>query len=161
VTPLRGLNADFRDLLACFGREGVEFILVGAYALAFHGVPRATGDIDVFVRATPANAEKTWRALKAFGAPLAVAGVKPQDFATPGIVYQIGLPPRRIDILTDISGVTFDEAWESRVVGDLDGLAVPFLGRETLLTNKRASGRLKDLADVERLEGGGGSRPAT
>jgi hypothetical protein len=128
--------------------------LVGAYALAFHGVPRATGDIDVFVRATPANAERTWRALKAFGAPLAAAGVKPQDFATPGIVYQIGLPPRRIDILTDISGVSFDEAWESRAIGDLDGLAVPFLGRATLLTNKRASGRLKDLADVERLEGG-------
>ena len=153
MTPLRGLNADFRDLLTCLVREGVEFLLVDAYALAFHGVPRATGDIDVLVRATPANAERTWRALKAFGAPLAAAGVKPEDFARPAVVYQIGLPPRRIDVLTEISGVTFDEAWESRAEGELDGLAVPILGRAALLRNKRASGRLKDLADVERLEG--------
>lgn len=153
MTPLRGLNPDFRDLLECFGREGVEYVLVGAYALAFHGSPRATGAIDVFVRATVPNAERVWRALVAFGAPLAAAGVKPQDFAAPGIVYQVGLPPRRIDILTDISGVSFDEAWASRVLGDLEGLAVPFLGRQTLIANKRASGRLKDLADVERLEG--------
>lgn len=153
MTPLRGLNADFRDLLTCLVREGVEFLLVGAYALAFHGVPRATGDIDVLVRATPANGERTWRALKAFGVQLAAAGVKPEDFARPGVVYQIGLPPRRIDVLTEISGVTFDEAWESRAEGELDGLAVPILGRAALLRNKRASGRLKDLADVERLEG--------
>lgn len=154
MTPLQGLNADFRDLLVSFGREEVEYVLVGAYALAFHGSPRATGDIDVFVRATTANGERVWRALVAFGAPLAAAGVAPRDFATPGLVYQIGLPPRRIDILTDISGVSFDEAWASRVLGDLDGLAVPFLGREALIANKRASARLKDMADVERLEGG-------
>src|SRR5436190_17980512 len=115
MTPLRDLNADFRDLLVCFGREGVEYVLVGAYALAFHGSPRATGDIDVFVRATPVNAERTWRSLVAFGAPLAAAGVAARDFSTPGLVYQIGLPPRRIDIQREISGVTFDEAWESRV----------------------------------------------
>jgi hypothetical protein len=156
MTPLRDLNADFKDLLVCFGREGVEYVLVGAYALAFHGAPRATGDIDVFVRATAANAERTWRALMAFGAPLAAAGVQARDFATPGLVYQIGLPPRRIDVLTEISGVSFDEAWESRVLADLDGLPVPFLGREALIANKRASGRLKDLADVERLEGQAG-----
>lgn len=153
MTPLRDLNADFRDLLVCLGREGVEYVLVGAYALALHGSPRATGDIDIFVRATAANAERTWRALLAFGAPLAAAGVKVQDFASPGLVYQIGLPPRRIDILTEISGLSFDEAWESRVLADLEGMPVPFLGREALIANKRASGRLKDLADVERLEG--------
>lgn len=153
MTPLRGLNPDFRDLLECFGREGVEYVLVGAYALAFHGAPRATGAIDVFVRATPANAERVWRALVAFGAPLAAAGLAPGDFATPGLVYQIGLPPRRIDILTDISGITFDEAWASRVLSEFDGQPVPFLGREALIANKRASGRLRDLADVERLEG--------
>lgn len=156
MTPLRGLNPDFRDLLVSFGRGGVEYVLVGAYALAFHGSPRATGDIDVFVRATAANAERVWRALVAFGAPLGAAGVTPLDFSTPGMVYQIGLPPRRIDILTEISGVTFEDAWASRVLGDLDGLSVPFLGREALITNKRASGRLKDLADVERLEGEAG-----
>ena len=154
MTPLRDLNADFRDLLACLGRERVEYVLVGAYALAFHGVPRATGDIDVFVRPTAANAERIWRALVAFGAPLAAASVQVRDFATPGLVYQIGLPPRRIDVLTEISGVSFEEAWESRVLGELDGQPVPFLGREALIANKRASGRLKDLADVERLEGG-------
>ncbi len=155
MTPLRDLNPDFRDLLVCFSREGVEYVLVGAYALAFHGAPRATGDIDVFVRPTPLNAERTWRALLAFGAPLATAGVEPRDFTTPGIVYQIGLPPRRVDILSDISGVSFDEAWESRCMADLEGLPVAFLGRAALIANKRASGRLKDLADVERLEGSG------
>jgi hypothetical protein len=148
-----GLNADFRDLLECLEHEGVEYVLVGAYALAFHGAPRATGDIDVLVRASEVNAERVWRALCAFGAPLAAAGVALQDLATPGLVYQIGLPPRRIDILTEITGVSFDEAWASRVFAELDGLTVPFLGRETLIANKRASGRLKDLADVERLEG--------
>lgn len=153
MTPLRNLNPDFRDLLVCLSREGVEYVLVGAYALAFHGAPRATGDIDVFVRPTPANADRTWRALLAFGAPLAAAGVEPRDFASPGIVYQIGLPPRRVDILSDISGVSFDEAWKSRVMADLEGFPVAFLGREALIANKRAAGRLKDLADVERLEG--------
>ena len=153
MTPVRGLNPDFRDLLVCLGQEGVEYVLVGAYALAFHGVPRATGDIDVLVRPTPANAERTWRALRAFGAPLASAGVEPQDFALPDIVYQIGLPPRRVDILTSISGVSFEEAWESRETADLDGTPVYFLGRQALIANKRATGRLKDLADVETLEG--------
>ena len=153
MTPLRGLNADFRDLLICWGREGVEFLVVGAYALAFHGIPRATGDIDVFVRATPANAERVWRALDAFGAPLAAADVEATDFAVPGLVYQIGLPPRRVDVMTEISGVSFEEAWESRVTADLEGLPVAFIGREALIANKRASGRLRDLADVERLEG--------
>ena len=154
MTPLRGLNADFRDLLACLGREGVEFVVVGAYALAFHGIPRATGDIDIFVRATPANAERVWRALVAFGAPLAAAEVEATDFARPGMVYQIGLPPRRIDVMTEISGVPFEEAWDSRVTADLEGLPIAFIGREALIANKRASGRLRDLADVERLEGG-------
>lgn len=152
MSALRELNPDFRDLLRYLGREGVEYVLVGAYALAFHGAPRATGDIDVLVRPTPANAERVWRALLAFGAPLTPAGVLPRDFATPGIVYQIGLPPRRVDILTEISGLSFDEAWSSRAMADLEGLPVAFLGREALIANKRASGRLKDLADVERLE---------
>jgi len=153
MTPLRGLNPDFRDLLIHLGREGVEYVLVGAYALAFHGAPRATGDIDVLVRPTAENARRTWRALSAFGAPLKDARVEPRDFAKVDTVYQIGSPPRRVDILTGITGVSFEEAWNSRETADLDGTPVFFLGRQALIANKRACGRLKDLADAERLEG--------
>src|SRR5262249_4700645 len=99
MTPLRELNPDFRDLLLAFAAEGVEFVVVGAYALALHGVPRFTGDLDVFVRPSPENARRVWHALASFGAPVDAAGVRPGDFATPGIVYQIGLPPARIDVL--------------------------------------------------------------
>jgi hypothetical protein len=153
MTPLHGLNEDFRDLLACLNAEGARYLVVGAYALAFHGVPRATGDIDVLVDPTFENAQRVWRALGRFGAPLDAARLSLGDLATPGIVYQIGIPPRRIDILTQISGLNFEEAWSTRVETDLDGAAVPLLGRDALLANKRASGRLKDLADVERLDG--------
>ncbi len=152
MTPLQGLNEDFRDLLACLNAEGARFLVVGAYALAFHGVPRATGDIDVLVEPTSENAQRVWRALGRFGAPLDVAQLSAGDLSTPGIVYQIGIPPRRIDILTQISGLSFEEAWSTRVETDLDGASVPLLGRDALMTNKRASGRIKDLADVERLE---------
>jgi hypothetical protein len=152
MTSLRELNPDFRDLLLAFATEHVEFVIVGAYALALHGVPRFTGDLDVFVRPSAANAERVWQALANFGAPIAAAGVKPTDLAVPGIVYQIGLPPARIDILTTISGVTFDEAWTSRETADLEGSPVPFIGREALLRNKQAAGRPKDLADAARLK---------
>src|SRR5215470_12061881 len=101
---LEGLHQDFRDLLVLFADAGVEYVIVGAYALAFHGAPRASGDIDLFVRPTPANAERVFSALQRFGAPLDAAQVTAQDFARPGSVYQIGLPPRSIDILTEISG---------------------------------------------------------
>ena len=148
---LEGLQEDFRDVLVLFADAGVEFVIVGAYALAFHGAPRASGDIDLFVRPTSDNARHVFDALVRFGAPLASAGMTASDFAQPGMVYQIGLPPRRIDILTAISGVTFDEAWASRVVGDVDGRTVSFIGRAALLTNKTASGRPKDIADAARL----------
>jgi hypothetical protein len=148
---LDGLNEDFRDLLVQFADGGVEFVIVGAYALAFHGAPRASGDIDLFVRPGPANARRVLEALIRFGAPLDAAGVTAADFERPGTVYQIGLPPRRIDILTEISGVTFDEAWVSRVTGEVDGRTVSFIGRAALLKNKAAAGRPQDLADVDRL----------
>jgi len=148
---LEGLHEDFRDLLVVFADGEVDFVIVGAYALAFHGAPRASGDIDVFIRPTLANAERVFAALARFGAPLASAGVTAAEFARPGTVYQIGLPPRRIDILTEISGVTFDEAWESRVIAEVDGRAVGFIGRTVLLKNKVAAGRPKDIADVARL----------
>jgi predicted nucleotidyltransferase len=148
---LEGLNEDFRDLLVLLADAGVEFVIVGAYALAFHGAPRASGDIDLFVRPSAVNAERLFGVLVRFGAPVHSAGVTPTDFAQPGAVYQIGLPPRRIDLLTEISGVTFDEAWASRTTAEVEGRSVSFIGRETLIKNKKASGRLKDVADVARL----------
>jgi hypothetical protein len=154
VTSLRELNPDFRDLLRAFSAAGVEFVVVGAHALALHGVPRATGDLGVLVRPSGDNAQRVWMALTAFGAPMNAARVRVEDFATPGIVYQIGLPPSRIDVLTEISGVTFDEAWSSRESLDLEGSTVHFLGRDALVRNKEATGRAKDLADVARLRRG-------
>lgn len=148
---LEGLNEDFRDLLVLLVDHGVEFVIVGAYALAFHGAPRASGDIDLFVRPSPVNAQRVFDALVRFGAPLESAGVTAVDFSQPGTLYQIGLPPRRIDLLTEISGLTFDEAWASRTAAEVDRRTVSFIGREALLKNKQASGRLKDLADVARL----------
>jgi hypothetical protein len=126
-------------------------LVVGAHALAIHGHIRATGDIDIWVRPDPENAERVWRALVHFGAPVEAMGLTVADLARPGIVYQVGLPPRRVDILTEISGVGFDEAWPARVTETVGSLAVPFLGREALIRNKKASGRAKDLADVESL----------
>lgn len=148
---LEGLNEDFRDVVVLFADSGVEFVIVGAYALAFHGAPRASGDIDLHVRPSTANAARVFVALERFGAPLAAHGVAEADFAEPGTVYQIGLPPRRIDILTEISGVTFDQAWASRIAVEVDGRTVHIIGRERLIDNKTAAGRPKDLADVARL----------
>jgi hypothetical protein len=147
-----GLNDDFRDLLTALARHGAEYLVVGAHALAVHGVPRATGDLDIWVRPDPGNAARVLRSLIEFGAPVEAMGVSEHDLAAPGVVYQIGLPPRRIDILTEISGIEFDAAWRSRVDQQLGDLTVPLLGRDALLRNKRASGRSKDLIDVELLE---------
>lgn len=145
------MNEDFRDILALLIEEGARFLVVGAHALAVHGVPRATGDLDVWIARDPANVERTWRALLRFGAPVEALGVSKSDLATPGHVIQIGLPPRRIDLLTEISGVDFEAAWSSRVSSRAGDLDVPFLGRDQLVANKRAMGRLKDLADLEAL----------
>jgi hypothetical protein len=147
------LNDDFRDLLDCLREAAVDFVIVGAHALAAHGLPRATGDLDVLVRPDPANAERVYRALNAFGAPLSAHGVVQSDFCTPGLVYQIGLPPRRIDILTEISGVAYDDAWSSRLELQVLGQPLAFLGRDALIANKRAACRPKDLVDVAALEG--------
>jgi hypothetical protein len=147
------LNEDFRDMLEALHDEHVEMILVGAHAMAVHGVPRATGDIDIWVRPSRDNAERVLAALTRFGAPLAAHGITVEDFIAPGAVYQVGLPPRRIDLLTEVSGVSFDEAWASRVhakIGELDD--VPVLGLAELVRNKRASGRPRDLADLAILE---------
>lgn len=150
------LNDDFLDILRALLEADVEFVLVGAHAMAIHGVPRATGDIDLLVRPSDTNAARVIAALQRFGAPLAAHGVGVEDFTRPGQVYQIGLPPRRIDLLTSISGVTFEEAWSSRVEAQVGGLAVPVLGRAALVRNKRATGRKKDEADADLIERAGG-----
>lgn len=152
MTTLASLNEDFRDVLRLFLAGDVEFLLVGAYALALHGAPRASGDIDLFVRPSPANASKVYSALVAFGAPLRAQGVGPESFAEPGVVYQIGVPPRRIDVLTEISGLTFDEAWSTHESVPFEDRRLPFLGRDAFIRNKEAAGRPKDLADASRLK---------
>ena len=146
------LNEDFQDFLQALQDEKVIFLIVGAYALAIHGVPRATGDLDIWIKSDPDNAKLVWKALQSFGAPVKALDVSIRDLATKGMVVQIGLPPRRIDLLTDISGVTFEEAWQTRVLHEVGSLTVPFIGRRALLQNKKASGRPKDLVDLATLE---------
>jgi hypothetical protein len=145
------VNDDFRDLLAALLAAGARFLVVGAHALAVHGVPRATGDLDVWIATDPGNAGRVHGALVAFGAPVVAMGVTQDDFTRSDQVIQLGLPPRRIDVLTAITGVPFDEAWPERVTHDVEGLAVPFIGRAALVKNKRATGRAKDIADLEAL----------
>jgi len=142
---------DFRDLLAELVEAQARFLVVGAHALAVHGVPRATVDLDVWIDASPENAKRVWTALAAFGAPLDTLEIGEADLTRPDIVVQFGLPPYRIDILTDLSGVSFAEAWNERVEELFDDVRVPFIGRTALIRNKRASGRTKDLADLEAL----------
>ena len=147
-----GVNEDFVDLITIFIAQGVEFVVVGAYALAVHGFPRTTGDIDLFVQPTSANASRIYRALVEFGAPVAAHGVVESDFSKPGNVYQVGLPPRRIDILTSITGVSFDEATADAVSGHLGPVRVRFIGRASMKKNKLATGRPKDLVDAALLD---------
>ena len=144
------LNPDYRDMLSAFSDKEVEYLLVGAYALAAHGQVRATGDIDLWVRASSDNAQRIMAALARFGAPL--HEVEARDFEVPGVVFQIGVAPRRIDILTSIDAVDFDAAWPERREVEIAGLKVPVIGRRHLLQNKRATGRPQDLADAAWLE---------
>ena len=137
-------------MLCALCDENVEFLLVGAYALAVHGYPRATGDLDIWVRCSDENASRVWLALRRFRAP--TLNLRQEDLNTPDLVFQIGNAPRRIDILTSITGVAFDDAWPYRTSTIVDGRTVPVLGREQLRQNKKAAGRPKDLADVAWLE---------
>lgn len=152
------LNKDYKEMLQCLLEENVRFLLVGAYAVAVYGYPRATKDIDVFVRAAPENASNLIRALTRFGAPL--SDVSESDFSTEGIVFQIGNSPRRIDILTRISGVDFEQAYANKQTISVEGLEVPVISLEDLIANKRATGRTQDLADIEKLQSAAtGSNP--
>ena len=152
MTDRPSFNQDFIDFLRALLDESVDFLVVGAHAMAAHGVVRSTGHLDVLVRPNPENAERVVRALPTFGAPLASHGVNVNDFATTGTVYQVGLPPSRIDVLTEISGVNYDDAvhnCQRITVADLE-FRVP--SRHTLLVNKRATGRSRDMDDVRLLE---------
>ena len=143
------MNEDFVDLLRAFVDADVRFLVVGAYALAIHGRPRATGDLDVWVEPSPENASRVMRALAAFGAPL--DQITEADFAAPGITYQMGVAPGRIDILTDLTGLTFQEAWPGRIARPFGGVTVNVIGLAEFIRNKRATGRTKDLGDIEGL----------
>jgi hypothetical protein len=125
-------------------------MIVGAYALAVHGRPRATGALDIWIDATPENAPRVMQALGAFVAPL--GEITEADFAHPGVVYQMGVPPGRIDILTELTGLAFEQAWPNRIRGPFGELEVDFIDRTSFLRNKRATGRLKDLSDIEGMD---------
>ena len=144
------LNEDYKDMLQALVDEKVNFLLVGAYALAAHGYPRATMDIDIWVMPSPDNAEGVLRALHRFGAPL--HNVSRSDFEKEGTVFQIGVAPRRIDIITAASGLMFDSTFRKSSVVEIEGIHVRIPSVEDLIINKRASGRTKDLADAEALE---------
>ncbi len=144
------VNQDFIDLLRELSGAEARFLVVGAYAVSFHSEPRATGDLDIWVEATADNAPRVYAALRRFGAPLQDLSI--EDLTSPNVVFQIGVPPRRIDILTSITGVAFEDGWRGRVQATVEGVHFAILGREALITNKRALGRPKDLADVEALE---------
>lgn len=143
------MNPDFHDLLLALRDADARFLIVGAYAVSVYAEPRATGDLDVFVEPAPENAARVYAGLKQFGAPLHELTVN--DLATPDVVFQIGLPPRRIDILTSITAVSFVEAWEERVEVTYGDVRVPVIGRRALIRNKLALGRPRDLTDVESL----------
>lgn len=147
-----GMNRDFAEMLDALSVAGADFLIVGAHALAAHGSPRATGDLDLWIRPTAENAAKVWQALVRFGAPLDELRV--DDLATAGIVFQIGIVPARIDLLTSLTGLDFDDAWSRRETFEVTGRALPFLSREDLIRNKKAVGRPRDLADVDDLQRG-------
>lgn len=145
------MNPDFRDLLAEFNAHQVEYLVMGAHAVAAHGHVRATKDLDVWVRPDPENAKRVLIALAAFDAPL--HDLTLNDLSQAGLIFQMGVPPVRIDVLTSIAGVDFGEAWNERIDSRFGGEPVHVLSRRHLIANKKAAGRLQDLADVERLEG--------
>ena len=147
------MNRDFVEMLSALCAAGVEFLLVGAHALAAYGRPRATGDLDIWVRPTSENAPRVMQALKAFGAPSFDLTV--EELSTPESVFQLGVAPCRIDLLTTITGVDFETAWANRTTLRMEGLSIPCIGRADLLANKRAVGRPRDLADVAELESAG------
>jgi len=147
---MTGVTKDFEELLDAFLRREVRFVIVGAHALAHHAKPRYTKDLDVFVEPSPENALRIVGALEEFG--FEGLGIAQSDFDQPGRILQLGAPPNRVDLMTAIDGVSFAEAWASRVEGAYGALRVPFIGYDALVRNKTASARLQDLADLETLK---------
>jgi hypothetical protein len=143
------VQPDYRDLLALLNARGVEYLVVGAYALAFHGAPRFTGDIDILIRPAPDNAQRALEALADFG--FTFPNLTAADFQNPNKVVQLGVPPVRIDLITSITGVSWEEADSHKAPGTYGDIPVNYLGREQYIANKRATGRKKDLADLEAL----------
>jgi hypothetical protein len=141
---------DFKELLVLFNAYAVEYVIVGAHALAFHGAPRYTGDIDIYVRPNPENAKRIMAALRDFG--FGSVGLSEEDFTEPNKIAQLGYPPVRIDLITSLSGLTDEEAIAHRVPGEYGSVPVYYIGREQFLLNKRACNRKKDLADIEALD---------
>ena len=142
---------DFKELLALFNAHRVDYLIVGAYALAFHGAPRYTGDLDLLVRPSPENAQAILSALADFG--FASLGLSPDDFLLPDQVIQLGVPPVRIDLLTSLSGLSWEQANAHRVAGHYGDIPVHFIGKNEYIRNKKATGRKKDEADIEALGG--------
>lgn len=143
------LNEDYKEMLSALQSAGVEFLVVGAYAMAAHGFPRMTVDLDIWVRPSPDNAVRVMQALRAFGAPL--FEVTANDFEDEETVFQIGVAPRRIDILAGLTGLRFEEAYEAAAQVAIDGLQFRVLSRQDLIRNKQALGRPKDLEDIRLL----------
>ncbi len=143
------LPKDWRAFIESLNSHGVEYVVVGAVALAHHGIPRYTGDLDVLVRDSPQNAQQLEAALAAFG--LGGLGLKAADFSESYRVIQLGVAPNRIDLLTSITGVSFEEAWADRIETVVEGIPVNFISREALIRNKRLTGRVQDKADLEAL----------
>ena len=144
------LNPDYKEMLFLLLENRVDFLLVGAYALAVHGFPRATGDIYIFLKPSPENARRALKTLSEFGAPL--GNVSLADFESPGTILQIGVAPRRIDLITQISGLTFDEAGEDRDIVEIEGLSIPVISKANLIINKLSTGREQDRLDAENLK---------
>lgn len=146
---LMPLNKDLREFLELLNSNAVDYLVVGAFAVAFHGFPRYTADLDLLVRPTGDNAQRLLRVLSQFG--FGGLEICAEDFQAPGRVIQLGVIPNRIDLLTAISGVSFEDAWATRKKGELDGVSTQFIGREALLRNKESTGRAKDLGDAAEL----------
>lgn len=147
------LPQDFADLLIELVEAKAEFLVVGGWAVILYGHVRSTDDLDVFVRPSQANSRRVFAALNAYGAPLQAHAVVPEYFATEGVAYRFGIAPLKVEVLTKISGVAFDEALRGAQAFELDGYQIPYIGKAALIANTRSAARHKDLADVEELEG--------
>lgn len=145
------LNDDYREILQILIKSRVRFLVIGAYAMAIYGHPRSTGDFDIWVEPSKRNSEKIYQSLKKFGAP--VSDMRQDTFCEKGIVFQIGVSPRRVDIITDIDGVDFNKAYKNKKVAKVSGIKLPFISKEDIIKNKESTGRDKDMLDLKYLKG--------